>query len=251
MRLKLIMDCNPGAVLPYNYNYQLVHIIRRAIHQVNPAGSGLGKCFNLYTFSQLYFEKYAIGKEGILNQGERVHWYVTSPRIIFLETLLRGMKNIRSLQLGDSTLWVQGAEVLGDPDIKDKMEFSCMSPISIACAGSSKDARPRYGRIEDRDFSEKLRQDLISKYYKVYDALPSDENLHFEFNKTYIKNKARVTRLVDFNGVKILGYMVPFTVTGNPELIQLGYQLGFGHKNSCGFGMVKIWYSQQRQDEAG
>ena len=45
MRLKLIMDCNPGAVLPYNYNYQLVQIIRRAIPPGQPRGVRTGEMF--------------------------------------------------------------------------------------------------------------------------------------------------------------------------------------------------------------
>ena len=27
---------------------------------------------------------------------------------------------------------------------------------------------------------------------------------------------------------------------GNPELIQIGYECGFGDKNSAGFGMVEV-----------
>lgn len=249
MRLKIIFNCDSGTVLPYNYNHRLVKVINRAIHSVNPLACNRYSGFNLFTFSQLYFDQYSIAEEGIQNMGETIHWYVSSPRIFFLEELLKGLEYTGQICLGPHQMEIQDVEVLGDPDIGPHMEFSCMSPISIAYQPTTADSRPRYGRIEDHDFGEKLRQELINKYYRVYDSLPSDESLTIKFNQQYIKNKRRVSRLVDFNGVKILGYMVPFTVTGNPELIRLGYQLGFGNRNSCGFGMVKVWYPAQPEAE--
>lgn len=249
MRLKVILNCDCGTVLPYNYNHQLVKVINRAIRSANPLASNRYSGFNLFTFSQLYFDQYSIAETGIQSLGETVQWYVSSPRIFFLEELLKGLKGAGHICLGPIQMGIQDIEVLGDPDIGSHMEFSCMSPISIAYHPTGPDSRPRYGRIEDHDFAEKLRLELINKYYHVYDALPSDESLTIKFNQEYIKNKRRVSRLVDFNGVKILGYMVPFTATGNPELIRLGYQLGFGQRNSCGFGMVKVWYPPQAEAE--
>jgi CRISPR-associated endoribonuclease Cas6 len=32
----------------------------------------------------------------------------------------------------------------------------------------------------------------------------------------------------------------PFTITADPQLIQLGYECGFGENNSAGFGMVEV-----------
>jgi CRISPR/Cas system endoribonuclease Cas6 (RAMP superfamily) len=34
--------------------------------------------------------------------------------------------------------------------------------------------------------------------------------------------------------------MAPFVVRGSVELIALGYEAGFGEKNSMGFGMVEV-----------
>jgi CRISPR-associated endoribonuclease Cas6 len=41
------------------------------------------------------------------------------------------------------------------------------------------------------------------------------------------------------NSVDIIGIFCPYTVEGDVELIELGYECGFGEKNSMGFGMVK------------
>mgnify|MGYP000871450048 CR=1 FL=1 len=245
MRLKINLNCENGTVLPFNYNYRLVKVISGAFRNASPLTPKRCSGFKLFTFSQLYFDQYNIVEKGIQKMGGVVHWYVTSPRIFFLEGLLRGLKGSGYIRLDSIEMPILDIEVLGDPDIGESMEFSCMSPISLASHSNTPDSKPRYGRIDDHDFEEKLRQELINKYYHVYDALPSDENLTITFNQHYIDKKRRVSRLVDYNGVKILGYMAPFSVTGNPELIRLGYQLGFGHRNSCGFGMVKVWYPNQ------
>ena len=40
-------------------------------------------------------------------------------------------------------------------------------------------------------------------------------------------------------GIKIRGVLCPFRVSGSVPLIQIGYECGFGDKNSADFGMVK------------
>lgn len=242
MRLKLLLGCDSNTVLPYNYNYQLYMAITWAIHRTKTTTPSRG--FSLFTFSQLYFESYNVSAQGIVNLGKNISWYISSPKHYFLEGLLKGLKSAGCLNLGNIAMPIKDIEVRTTPDIGDEMEFSCMSPITVANCQELNGQRPRYGRLEDHDFSERLRQDVINKYYRIYDALPADETLTFEFNKRYRENKRRVSRLIDFNGIKIMGYMLPFTVRGNPELIRIGYQVGFGNRNNCGFGMVKIWYPQ-------
>lgn len=240
MRLKVTLHCNPGTVLPYNYNHYLYKAIARSVH--NPRTLGHKRDLGLFTFSQLYFEQYSISPHGICNLGNNVQWYISSIKGYFLEAVLKGFTDAGAIPLGTINMPLNSVDVLATPEISDTMEFSCMSPITVCCTPESSQGHMRYGRIEDHDFTEKLRQDLINKHYRVYDSLPTNDNLTFEFNERYMANKRRVTRLINFNGIKILGYMIPFKVSGNPELIRVGYHMGFGNRNNCGFGMVKVWY---------
>ncbi|MBN2244972.1 MAG: CRISPR-associated endoribonuclease Cas6, partial [Candidatus Aminicenantes bacterium] len=41
-------------------------------------------------------------------------------------------------------------------------------------------------------------------------------------------------------GINIKAFEAPFIIRANPELIKIGYQCGFGEKNSAGFGCVEI-----------
>ncbi|MDE0314038.1 MAG: CRISPR-associated endoribonuclease Cas6, partial [Candidatus Poribacteria bacterium] len=68
-----------------------------------------------------------------------------------------------------------------------------------------------------------------------------DDTLKLTFDKVYIDIlQGRVTRLVDYKGIKIRGVLCPFNVSGSIPLIQTGYECGFGDKNSAGFGMVEV-----------
>ena len=65
--------------------------------------------------------------------------------------------------------------------------------------------------------------------------------LTLRFDENYIKKRqGRVTRLIDYKGIKVPGVLCPLRVSGSRELMQIGYECGFGDKNSAGFGMVGI-----------
>ena len=94
---------------------------------------------------------------------------------------------------------------------------------------------------DDPALSELIRQNLIRKHEAILGRAPHDDTLSFAFDKAYIdRRQGRVTRLVDYKGIKIRGVLCPFRVTGNPALIQIGYECGFGDKNSAGFGMAEV-----------
>ncbi|MDE0314040.1 MAG: CRISPR-associated endoribonuclease Cas6 [Candidatus Poribacteria bacterium] len=99
----------------------------------------------------------------------------------------------------------------------------------------------RFDSCEDPAFSELIRQNLIRKHEAIHGRAPHDDTLTFTFDKGYIdRRQGRVTRLVDYKGIKIRGVMCPFDVSGSIPLIQIGYECGFGDKNSAGFGMVDV-----------
>ena len=75
----------------------------------------------------------------------------------------------------------------------------------------------------------------------VHRQPPEEKSFAMTFDQGYIdKRKGRVTRLVDYKGIKIRGVVSLFHVIGAPELIRVGYECGFGDKNSAGFGMVEV-----------
>ncbi len=93
---------------------------------------------------------------------------------------------------------------------------------------------------EDPALSELIRQNLIRKQEAIHGRAPYDNTLTFRYDANYInRRRGRVTRLVDYKGIKIRDVLCPFNVSGSVALIQTGYECGFGDKNSAGFGMVE------------
>lgn len=241
MRIELTFGCNKGANIQFNYNYNLSKLIMESLVGNRSALRFKGKPFKNYTFSQLYFTEYQIADGKIVNYGDEVHWYVSSPNHYFIDGLVKGLTKAKYFKLGDGELDYKRARIVEDPEFTNEMEFTCMSPITISTMGRGAN-RDFYCRIEDKGFVENLRYDLVQKYYHIYNSFPKNEKLEIYFDQNYMGKRQRTSRLIDYNGLKILGYMVPFVAKGSPDLIRIGYTSGFGDRNSNGFGMVKVWH---------
>jgi CRISPR-associated endoribonuclease Cas6 len=82
-----------------------------------------------------------------------------------------------------------------------------------------------------------LVQAVQSKAAKV----PRAKTFSLAFDPRYrARHGGRISKLLDYKGTKIRGYQAPFTVTGPPGLLWIGYACGFGDRNSQGFRMVEV-----------
>ena len=62
--------------------------------------------------------------------------------------------------------------------------------------------------------------------------------LTLRFDENYIKKRQGcVPPLINYKRIKVRGVLYPLHVSGSRELMQIGYECGFGDKNSAGFGM--------------
>ena len=249
MRIKITCDIGEGIRLPINYNYFLASAIYGFLRESDPEYADFlhqdgyeleNRRFKLFTFSQLMAKRREI-------RGDQIHfrsplaWYVSSSQEPFLENFAASLMGTGILQIERHRLRVQDVEVLRQPRFGSQMTFRCLSPITMSTK------RERDGQLgthyclpDDPQFSELVRQNLIRKYEAVYRHPPTEKSFAMTFDQAYIdKKEGRVTRLIDFKGTKIRGVFSPFHVIGTPELIHIGYECGFGDKNSMGFGMVE------------
>ena len=250
MRIKITCDIGEGIRLPINYNYFLASAIYGFLRESNPEYADFlhqdgyeleNRRFKLFTFSQLMAKRREI-------RGEQIHfrspltWYVSSSQEPFLENFAASLMGAGILQIEHHRLRVQDVEVLRLPRFGPQMTFRCLSPITMSTK------RERDGQLgthyclpDDPQFSELVRQNLIRKYEAVYRHPPTEKSFAMTFDQAYInKKEGRVTRLVNYKGIRIRGVVSPFHVIGAPELIHIGYECGFGDKNSAGFGMVEV-----------
>ena len=250
MRIQIQADVGDGITLPINYNHLLAGVIYRFLAESDPEYASFlheegyraaEKRFKLFTFSQLMAERRRI-------TGDKIHfrspltWYVSSPVERFLSHFADTLLTEGRLSLGHHHLQVKDVTIPRIPRFRPEMRFRCLSPITMSTKRERDGKRAmHYCLPDDPALSDLIRQNLIRKHEAILGRAPHDDTLTFAFDKAYIdRRQGRVTRLIDYKGIKIRGIMCPFRVSGSIPLIQIGYKCGFGDKNSAGFGMAEI-----------
>lgn len=251
MRLALLLrpDRVP-CILPFNYAHWLTAVVYGFLNRASQDyarflhnegyRSGL-KRFKLFTFSQLLIPERKLTPSGLTCLSAEITWQISSPISEFIEHLAQGLLSLGRMRLGSNELAIERVEVLPAPRFSDAMRLRCLSPI-VAATGSERDGKfgARYLRADDPEISEALRKNLLKKFVLVHGREPSSSELFIEFDREYVRRKGdEIYRLVNYKGTKIKAIMAPFTVRGSPELIEIGYEAGFGEKNSMGFGMAE------------
>ena len=250
MRIKILVDVGDELTLPVNYNHLLTGVIYRFLAESDPEYAtflhnegylAAEKHFKLFTFSQLMAERRRI-------TGDKIHfrstltWYISSPVERFLSHFADTLLTEGRLSLGHRHLQVRDVTVPRNPRFQSEMHFRCLSPIVMSTVREWDGKQStHYCMPDDPVLSELIHQNLMRKYEAIHGSAPHDDTLTFRFDTDYIsRRQGRVTRLVDYKGIKIKGVMCPFRVSGSIPLIQIGYECGFGDKNSAGFGMAEV-----------
>lgn len=198
--------------------------------------------FKLFTFSPLRCARRRVqGRLLFLGPG-MADWLVSSPVEKFLTEYATGLLAFGEMRVGSATLPIVSVESLPSPQITERMRFTCLSPIVSSETTYENGTRStRYRLPGDPGFSEAVRQNLLGKCRALMGRAPADDRLHLEFDRDYLSRAGgQGTKLIEFKGINIRGAFAPFTLTGSPELIRIGYECGLGEKNSSGFGMVSV-----------
>jgi CRISPR-associated endoribonuclease Cas6 len=121
------------------------------------------------------------------------------------------------------------------------MVFKALSPICVSKpVDNNGKLRAKYLMPGDEDFELRFINNLFSRYK----ALNSNGISDSDEIAVNIKGKAK-SRLIKIKAdtpaqTKVRGSLFNFTCKAPPELLRLGYEAGFGEKNSLGFGCVEI-----------
>jgi CRISPR-associated endoribonuclease Cas6 len=237
------------------------------------------KGFKLFTYSMLTSKKFKIGGEKIIFLNSHVQWQISSPLDNFIQHLVTGVFaegqgiEIKPGLNGPSRFLIERVETLSKPEFKKTMRFTCLSPITVSkvtgsptlegggeggfygkasedsprplrervrVRGDTEKLRCHYLRPWEDGFTEAVRNNMIKKYKLVHGKNIEDSEFKIKIDTDYMNRKSgKITKNINFKGTNIIGFMAPFEVTGSPELVEIGYEAGFGEKGSMGFGMVK------------
>lgn len=257
MRVKITFaQLKKRTSIPINYNYHLTSLIyeilsrssqdySQFLHDTGYRYKG-SKKFKLFTYSQLRFPEMEVKRDRILSTSDEIYLLVSSPVDEFVEHLANGLLREGKIEIADSPFRTKTVEVLELPEFKEneKSEFICLSPIvSSTMKEKEGDVKTYYYRHDDQELVENLKENLEKKYELVHgDDLENDqEKFDLRFDPDYVNRKnGKISKLVNFKGTKIKGIFAPFELTASPELVEIGYEAGFGGKGSMGFGMVEV-----------
>lgn len=122
-----------------------------------------------------------------------------------------------------------------------------LSPL-VCATKITPDQHPQYLFPDDHDFKRVLLTNLSRKYELLHGKPVScnEEEVTFELDQDYVTRvHGKVQKLITLkegrrDESKVKGTLAPFRIAASRELIEVGYECGFGEKNSQGFGMVKV-----------
>jgi CRISPR-associated endoribonuclease Cas6 len=259
VRLQLTLNADIGSLISYNYHYHLSSAIYKLLqfgstefasflHNVGFKQNG--KTYKLFTFA-LRFENYTNLENAIRLNDPKANLLISSPLIDdFIKNFIIGTFEKQIIDLTELNFPIRFkinfVEIIPTPQFFNEMKFKMMTPLVLSTIREHNNKTSQYYlRPEDTDeINRVLTKNLQSKYQAIYNKeLPGVIRLNWD--NDYLNKFKRITKKITINQhgyfpIDIIGMQAPFTVEGNPELLKIGYECGFGEKNSMGFGMVEV-----------
>jgi CRISPR-associated endoribonuclease Cas6 len=252
MRIKLNLSfVGPDRRLPLNSNYFQTALIYNILNSSSSEYSAFlhdrgyvfegHKRFKFFTYSQFMAPRKKIEGEDLICLSREIYWYISSPIAEFVQHLVLGLFEHHEVNLREARLRMESAEAVPEPTFTPEMKFSLLSPMVVSTVRETENTACYIRPEESEAFSEGVRKNLVSKYQTLFGRLPESEALELRFDRDYITKKSgKISRLVTIRETQVKGVMAPFMVAGSTELIWMGYECGFGEKNSMGFGMARV-----------
>lgn len=244
MRLKVTFKTQ-GGVIPINYQYQLCSFVYRRLKEEDETFTSFlhdrgYKGFKLFTFSQLFFDTHSVRGDRILIGEGKGRWYISSCNEEFVRNFFSALLEKPFLEIETVRFEIEEISILPEPEFSSEMSFVMLSPLVVSVP-VEKDGKllHKFLTPEDEKFEETLKQNLLKKYEAFYGEKAFGE-FQVRPDWDYINRKGKITKLVRIKDIFVKGTVFPFSVVGDPKLIKFGYDVGFGEKNSLGFGMVEI-----------
>jgi CRISPR-associated endoribonuclease Cas6 len=237
MRIKVTLSSEKPILLSTSYNRSVQGLIyslleenfRNILHDI---GYVSGKrAFKLFTFSRL-FGKFA-RRGDVIEFDRRVALFVSSPIEKIIEQISKGLVG-GVVQLETNKLRVESIDFLKKPPISSPITVRTLSPITVYSTLYSAEGSKKtyYYSPFEKEFVEIIRSNLLKKA-KILNVSSSG---NFE-----LESDGRQKEIfLSFKGTLVRGWIGNFRLTGDQSLISIGYEAGFGNKNSAGFGMIEV-----------
>ncbi|MBL1215633.1 MAG: CRISPR-associated endoribonuclease Cas6 [Ignavibacteriae bacterium] len=265
MRLRIkLRAVNSISELSINHHYQLSAAIYNLLQFGSKEFSAFlheigfkqnGRTYKLFNFA-LRFEKVWIERNKFILRSPVVYLYITSPLVeSFIKNFLIGTFEEQKLEIYSDYIKtefiIDQAELIPIPDFNYDTKFIMLSPMVLSTLADYKGKRSQYFyRYNDniKEINRVLNGNLANKFKAVHNKKYSGEGITIAWDENYVKKKISSGKSLakkfsitkdEFNPIDIIGIEAPFSLKGDTALMEIGYQCGFGEKNSMGFGMAE------------
>ncbi len=242
MRLKLTIGKEDNWYrFPWGYPYYVSSSIYNLLYKIDPEFSFFwhsvgfkkkGKKFKLFTFSPFLPHKF-MGKDDACYLLAPISFFISSPIEEFMEKIIKSIKTYRNINILGYNLPILSIKELPVSVNKKVLKLKTLSPLTISRKVKIKDKISSFYLTPDsKDFIPRIKENLIEKF-SIFHNIPVKEiEVHIEV-ETY------KTKLMEIKNIKVRGTLMEFKASAPKELIQFGYEAGFGEKTSMGFGFVE------------
>ncbi len=238
-RIKVTLKIEKGSVIPFDYQYYLASMVYRVLEKVNKEYAfeiHKPKKYKHYTFSYLMCNKRAISDKGLVFLDDEISFFFSSPNRKMVADFVNGLLLSQEVKICRLKGIISEIKVLGKKDIKNKCVLGTLTPIVVrkpVC--SRKGVKGIELDPKNPEFFERLKNNLLNRFNDFYDEDVEEKEINFKL-LAEPKQKRHKIKTEYYRC-----YFLPrFEITGDPKIIEYGYEAGLGEKNAMGFGMVKM-----------
>lgn len=253
MELRLKFGVRNGNFLPINYQYELSSWIYKVIERADSQYADFlhnhgfqldGKRFKMFTFSQLDTRPYQVEGNRIRLLGKEISLTLRFAVDSSMDRFIQGLFLQQRFGLGDKynivDFEVIAVETIAPPVFHTTMAYQCLSPI---CVSRPRDDRTaEYLSPDTPGYDRQLVQNLVRKANALISTAGASTrdlpDFRFQLLNTPRKKGLHIKAHTESH-TQVIGYLFHFELTAPVELHELGFDAGFGEKNSMGFGCVK------------
>jgi CRISPR-associated endoribonuclease Cas6 len=247
MRLNIIFSFQK-LKLPINYNHILQAFIlqliddaeyRRFLH--NEGYTFQNRNYKMFTFSKLNGRFCVDNSEKTIEFFDNVSLKISAHDENIIRYCADSLLFKDEFELLNQKITVEKIEYENQDIKNNKIYIKTLSPITVySTVINNSSKKTIYYTPLDEQFPKLIKDNLIKKYLAFYNLNEGDITFDDSFiikEKNNSKSKMIITYYKNFlikawNGI--------FEIQGDPKLLKIGYDAGFGSKNSQGFGLVEL-----------
>jgi len=242
LRVKINLSATGDEKIPFNYNYSLYFALRSIVlKELQAKKPKLFKSYQQnfpeFTFSYLRIPHREIQSGFIWLKSNYLSLFVSSPDELLMQNLISGLEKQKQLALLTIALKVTKVEVLAEPEWKEKMEFTMLSPLLVL---KKEEKRVKFLLATSLELDETIRNGIIQRYNRFFRTEKRSPDFRFYLNQDYLLSSKDLHKLITIRDVHYKTIFAPFFLEGDKDLIRFAYFAGLGDKTNFGLGMFAV-----------